>query len=67
MFNIGENYDKLWRAIIRPPRAEYTLHDLGKKVDEIGPQVFKKNNVKIKRTDIQLQNQRGLKLQCSHY
>jgi hypothetical protein len=29
MFNIGDNYEKLWRAVIRPPRAEYTIEDLG--------------------------------------
>ena len=24
------SYENLWKAIIRPPKAEYTLKDLGK-------------------------------------
>lgn len=29
MFGISDKYEQLWRAIIRPPRAEYTVDDLG--------------------------------------
>ena len=29
MFGIGDNYEMLWKAIIRPPRAQYEPHDLG--------------------------------------
>lgn len=29
MFNISENYEKLWKAIIRPPRAIYQKEDVG--------------------------------------
>ena len=29
MFGIGDNYEMLWKAIIRPPRAQYSPHDLG--------------------------------------
>jgi hypothetical protein len=29
MFGISDKYEQLWRAIIRPPRAEYTLENLG--------------------------------------
>jgi hypothetical protein len=27
--SIFEGYEQLWKAIIRPPRAEYTIKDLG--------------------------------------
>jgi hypothetical protein len=29
MFGLSEGYEQLWRAIIRPPRAEYTPEMLG--------------------------------------
>lgn len=29
MFGLSDKYEQLWRAIIRPPRAEYTVDDLG--------------------------------------
>ena len=29
MFGISDKYEQLWRAIIRPPKAEYTSGDLG--------------------------------------
>ena len=28
------NYEMLWKAIIRPPRAEYSPYDIGKDLDE---------------------------------
>ena len=31
MFNISENYEQLWRAIIRPPRAIYKKEEVGMK------------------------------------
>ena len=30
---IGKNYDMLWQAIIRPPRATYTADELGTQVE----------------------------------
>ena len=29
MFGLSEGYEQLWKAIIRPPRADYAVHDLG--------------------------------------
>jgi pimeloyl-ACP methyl ester carboxylesterase len=53
-------YDELWKAIIRPPREQYEVSDLGPTQFMIGGRVFK-------RTDIELNNPRGHQLQCSHF
>lgn len=53
-------YDELWKAIIRPPREQYQLADLGPDRFIIEDRVFK-------RTDQEIKNPRGLKLQCSHF
>ncbi|CAK0835881.1 unnamed protein product, partial [Prorocentrum cordatum] len=52
----------LWKMIIRPPRAEYT-------VDELGPKAFRIPDAEGRycREDIQLQNLRGERLECSHF
>lgn len=46
------NYSDIWKAIIRPPRAEYDLKKLGPKEFKIGEKAFK-------RTDFELENERG--------
>ncbi|CAD8063323.1 unnamed protein product [Paramecium primaurelia] len=59
--SLSAGYDDLWKAIIRPPRDnEYTEQDLG-------PSQFKIQGVLIKRTDFQIKNKRGLKLECSFF
>mmetsp|Transcript_21813 Transcript_21813/g.55723 ORF Transcript_21813/g.55723 Transcript_21813/m.55723 type:complete len:265 (-) Transcript_21813:1257-2051(-) len=50
----------LWNLIIRPPRRKYTVSDLG-------PKEFRLGSVKVRRTDIDLPNGRGLTLKCSHF
>lgn len=56
-----KGYSDLWKAIIRPPRHDdYNDEDLG-------PQKFKLNGRVFKRTDIDLENERGLILKCTHY
>lgn len=50
MFGIGENYEMLWKAIIRPPRATYSAFEVGIHYFNSGPQIFRKNGIKIKRT-----------------
>jgi hypothetical protein len=51
MFNISENYEKLWKAIIRPPRAKYNKNDVGtNSTHNTGPLIFRKSGMKIKRT-----------------
>lgn len=44
-----KGYSSLWKAVIRPPRFEYELKDMG-------PAEFVLNKVRIQRTDIQLKN-----------
>jgi len=51
-------YMELVRAIVRPPRAEYVL-------DDLGPQIFKLRGKMYERTDLEIVNQRGQKLVCS--
>lgn len=50
-----DNYEMLWKAIIRPHRATYDLADLP-------PEVFKVQTKKVKRTNLTLTNKQGLKL-----
>ena len=67
-------YDQLCNCIIRPARygllliadsrlmhdrCEYTLKDLG-------PNRFRASGIEYTRTDFELRNPRGLKLQASH-
>eukprot|EP01016_Furgasonia_blochmanni_P019637 TRINITY_DN2194_c0_g1_i1.p1 TRINITY_DN2194_c0_g1~~TRINITY_DN2194_c0_g1_i1.p1 ORF type:complete len:373 (+),score=71.56 TRINITY_DN2194_c0_g1_i1:143-1261(+) len=53
-------YEDLWKAIIRPPKDEYNIEDLG-------PKLFSLNGKKYKRTDFQFKNKRGLTIECSHF
>eukprot|EP00941_MAST-03F_sp_MAST-3F-sp1_P004938 g4938.t1 len=53
-------YDSLVNAIIRPPRARYSIEDLG-------PVKFRIGNRDCQRRDFQLINDRGLQLECSHW
>jgi len=57
---IKNGYEQLVNAIIRPPRCEYELSDLG-------PALFTLRGKRAKRTDFELVNSRGLTLQCSYY
>jgi hypothetical protein len=55
---IKTGYEELVKAIIRPPRAEYTL-------DELGPSTFEYGGVQFIREDNHLANPRGIRLACS--
>jgi fermentation-respiration switch protein FrsA (DUF1100 family) len=55
-----KGYEDLWKAIIRPPRDQYFISDLGPAKFEIDHRIFQ-------RTDLQLQNPRGLTLECSFF
>eukprot|EP01122_Echinamoeba_exundans_P001789 TRINITY_DN1177_c0_g1_i2.p1 TRINITY_DN1177_c0_g1~~TRINITY_DN1177_c0_g1_i2.p1 ORF type:complete len:535 (+),score=122.08 TRINITY_DN1177_c0_g1_i2:106-1710(+) len=60
MDSIGGLYNQLVNAIIRPPRFEYDLEDLGSPDFRLGGrQYFRK--------DVELKNSRGHSLQCSLY
>jgi len=54
------SYDQMCNLIIRPPRAKYTLA-------ELGPKIYQINGREFQRTDFEIVNKRGLKLYCSHY
>ena len=58
--NISNQYDSLWKAIIRPPRDSYSPEDLG-------PFLFQIDGKVVERTDVEITNPRGLKLKCSHF
>ena len=53
-------YDSLVSAIVRPPRHEYSIA-------ELGPAHFNFCGLNLWRQDLQLVNQRGQKLECSHW
>lgn len=57
---LGDIYDDFWKMIIRPPRDEYELVDFG-------PDQFEINGDEFERRDLELLNDRGQKLQCSHF
>jgi len=57
---ISQSYDKLCNLIIRPPRFIY-------RVEELGENSFCFQNIIYQRTDVELSNKRGLKIQASHY
>lgn len=56
----GGSYEDLWKAFIRPPRDEYAESDLG-------PAEFRLRHRTYVRTDLDLTNDRGLVLKCSHF
>lgn len=53
-------YSTLWKAVIRPPKCEYDIADLG-------PTEFVISNTRVTRTDIELKNVQGHTLRCSHF
>lgn len=50
-----KGYSSLWKAIIRPPRCEY-------EIKELGPSEFNINGVGIVRTDFEIKNIHGFTL-----
>ena len=57
---IENNYDFIWKSLIRPPRDIY-------KDNELGKDKFRMNGHNYKRTDFSLYNKRKMKLQCSFW
>jgi hypothetical protein len=47
-----KGYSSLWKAVVRPPRFEYDIADLG-------PQEFIIKNTRYHRTDVELKNIHG--------
>lgn len=54
-------YSSFWKAVIRPPRCEYDIKDLGPKTFELP------GGTRVTRTDMEIKNHDGKILQCSHY
>ncbi|CAD8204492.1 unnamed protein product [Paramecium pentaurelia] len=50
--------EKLWKPIVRPPKHNYRLKDMGN-------EIFMVQDTVTKRFDFEFQNSRGLILQCS--
>jgi len=57
---VSYGYSDAWKAIIRPPRDEYTDEDLGPAKFMIGKKTFQ-------RTDLDLKNDRKQNLKCSFF
>lgn len=57
---IKMGYGEIVNAIVRPPRADYDLSALG-------PKEFSWRGRRFVRHDLQLTNDRGMKLECSHW
>jgi len=57
---LKDSYGVLWKMIIRPPRADYHIK-------EMGPTRFRLGRGSFMRADLQLVNERGQRLQCSHF
>jgi len=55
-----EAYEQVVCAIIRPPRCEYEMRNLG-------PTAFDFVGQKFRRTDLTLINSRGMAIRCSHW
>ena len=56
-----EAYSQMWKAIIRPPRAKYT-------VSELGPAEFNLHGgLHIVRSDFEITGHRNHKMVCSHF
>lgn len=60
METIKNTYNLLWKLIIRPNRDVYAVSDLG-------PVRFTMDGAPYERVDVVLRNDRGQRLQCSHY
>jgi len=55
-----EAYSQIWKAIIRPPRAQYSVKDMG-------PPEQNMAGIKVVRTDFEIVGARGQKIVCSHF
>jgi hypothetical protein len=55
---IKNSYEQLVNAIIRPPRCQYTI-------EQLGPISFEFCGKRFRRIDFELVNPRNLKIQCS--
>jgi len=59
-FNFIGSYDDAWKAIVMPPRQDYSIYDLG-------PNDINIRGKRIQRADFRLLNKRGQTLECSFF
>ena len=59
-FGVTKAYEKVLKSIIRPPRADYA-------VEQLGPRAFEFCGVAVRRVDFWLVNSRGQRLACSRW
>jgi pimeloyl-ACP methyl ester carboxylesterase len=77
---VEKGYNDVIRTVIRPPRARYSLDQLGDESFSLSPSdhAFSTTNDEekeskadderhVRRTDVDLTNDRGLQLRCSHW
>lgn len=57
---LSNPYEMVWKAVLRPPRSEYNL-------SELGANPFLYSNKIYEREDFELNSRQGHKLACSHY
>lgn len=57
---IKQGYNELVNAIIRPPRCQYDM-------EQLGPVYFEFCGKTFQRRDFELINNRGMKFVCSHW
>lgn len=62
---IVKGYNDVIETVIRPPRAQYDLNDLGP--SEYHVQDKENHERYVRRRDFHVENDRGLKLVCSHW
>lgn len=55
---LSQSYTDLVNAIIRPPRAQY-------EIDDLGPKRFRLGQRQFQRTEVQVKNYDGMILECS--
>eukprot|EP00917_Polyrhabdina_sp_WS-2016_P004255 GHVP01009736.1.p1 GENE.GHVP01009736.1~~GHVP01009736.1.p1 ORF type:complete len:392 (-),score=80.10 GHVP01009736.1:1794-2969(-) len=56
---IAEQYNQLWKSIIRPPRQKYEIEDLGPKLFRLGSDIFEREDFFV--------SSRDNRVYCSHF
>jgi len=60
LLSVIGSYEEAWKAIIMPPRQDYSMHDLG-------TTEFFIQETRIQRSDFRLLNKRGQTIECSFF
>lgn len=60
LLSVIGSYEEAWKAIIMPPRQDYSMHDLG-------TTEFFVEDTRVQRSDFRLLNKRGQTIECSFF